>query len=326
MSLVERDVTSLPKAHLHLHLTGSMRPATMRELAQRYGIAIDESPPRARDWQSFQRRYDAARSCLRTVEDLHRVILEAAQDDVADGSVRLELQASPTGIGHQLGLATDGSSGGGSRAGHEAAIEALLEGCERAAASTGLRIGLIVAANWTRPPEEAEHIAAAAARYAGRGVVGFGISDDERGTDPARWRRAAKTARDKGLAVVPHSGFYTGPDHIRACLTELGASRIGHGVTAVRDPRLMATLASTGTTIELCPTSYPPFGVVDGLKAVPLKEFRDHGVPVALAADDPLLFGAGLADQYRIARDVLGLADSELAELAHTSITASATN
>jgi adenosine deaminase len=304
------DLTSLPKSHLHLHLTGSMRPATLRELAGRYGVTIEDAQGHAQDWQSFQRRYDAARSCIRTVEDVHRVILEAAQDDVTDGSVWLEIQASPTGIGRQLGL------------GYEGAIQVLLDGCELARAGTGLGIGLIVAANWTRPPEEAERIAAAAVRYAGRGVVGFGISDDERGSDPGRWRKAAATARDSGLKVLPHSGFYTGPDHIRACVTELGADRIGHGVSAVRDEDLMAMLASSGTAVELCPTSYPPFGVVDRLKDLPLKEFLDRGVPVALAADDPLLFGAGLVEQYRIARDVLGLSDAELAGLARDSVTA----
>jgi adenosine deaminase len=310
---MDRDLVRLPKAHLHLHLTGSMRPATLRELALRHGVAgADWSGPLGTDWSSFQRRYDAARSTIRTADDLHRVILEAAQDDLADGSVWLELQASPAGIGRQFGL------------GYEGAIELLLQGCQRAREHTGLGIGLIVAANWTRPPEEAKRIAAAAARYAGHGVVGFGISDDERGTDPARWRGAFSIAADAGLLATPHSGFYAGPHHIRACLSELRADRIGHGVTAVRDAGLLETLAETGTTIELCPTSYPPLGVVDGLDAVPLRRFREYGVPVALGADDPLVFGSGLADQYRIARDVLGFADAQLADLARSSIRGSA--
>jgi adenosine deaminase len=301
---VERDLSRLPKAHLHLHLTGSMRPSTLRELADRYGVTVPEMG--GQDWRTFQERYDAARSTIRTVEDLHRVILEAAQDDVRDGSVWLELQASPAGIADQLGR------------GQEETIELLLEGCRAAQSQTGLGIGLIVAASWTRPPDEAERIATAAARYADDGVVGFGVSNDERGTDPADYQRAFAIAKQAGITVTPHSGFYTGPDHIRACMNR-GADRIGHGVTAAGDPRLMAELVQNRITLEVCPTSYPPFGVDADLRTL-----REHGIEVALGADDPLLFGSGLADQYRIARETLGLDDVALAELARASIRACA--
>jgi adenosine deaminase len=304
---VERDLTKLPKAHLHLHLTGSMRPATLMELAP--DLAMDQDG--SGEWHDFQRRYDAARSAIRTIADVHRVIAEAAEDDVRDGSIWLELQASPTGVAHQLGLRI------------EAAIEVLLDGCHQAALRTGLGIGLIVAANWTRPPAVAEAIAKAAAGYASDGVVGFGISNDERGTDPADFARALAQARDAGLRTSPHSGFYTGPDHIRGCVRH-GADRIGHGVTAATDPRLMAELADRSVALEVCPTSYPPLRVAHDLAAVPLRTLVANGVPVALGADDPLLFGSGLADQYRIAREILGFSDEELADLARASITACA--
>jgi adenosine deaminase len=103
----------------------------------------------------------------------------------------------------------------------------------------------------------------------------------------------------------------------------LGAQRIGHGLSAAADPATMALLAARSVTLEICPTSYPPFGAFE-LDTLPVRAFLDAGVPVALASDDPLLFGAHVTDQYAIARDTLGLSDDELATIARHSISASA--
>jgi adenosine deaminase len=129
-------------------------------------------------------------------------------------------------------------------------------------------------------------------------------------------------ARDAGLRAVPHAGFYAGAWHVRACVERLGATRVGHGLTAAGDAATLDLLAARGVAVEFCPTSYPPLGVAE-LGALPIRAFLDAGVPVALANDDPLLFGADVTEQYRIVRD-LGLSDAELAGLARQSIGASA--
>jgi adenosine deaminase len=311
-----RDLRALPKANLHLHLTGSMRPATLAALAARYGLPV---PPAldtgvVHGWEAFQGRYDAARAAVRTAADISRVVAEAAADNTADGAGWLEIQVDPTSYAERLG-------------GLEPVVEAVL-------ASAPPGTGVILAASWAQPPEVAMRVAALAARYAPHGVVGFGLSNDERLGRVADFAGAFRVAAEAGLAGVPHAGFYEAAWHVRQCVDLLGARRIGHGVTAYADQETLALLADRGIALEVCPTVYPPLGVVAELAALPLRALLAAGVPVALGTDDPLLFGAarepnqdhggaGLTDQYEIARR-LGCTDAELAALARHSIESSA--
>lgn len=284
-----------------------MRPATLTELAGRYGVAVPPPlPGAAGTWAAFQSRYDASRAVLRTPADIARVIAEAALDDAADGCRWLELQVDPTAYAPVFG-------------GLEPALEAVLAG----AAAAPVPVRVLVASSWQRSPAHASRLAGLAVRYASSGVVGFGLSNDERGAAVADFAPACRTARDAGLLVAPHSGFYTPAAHVRSCVELLGATRIGHGTSSATDPRLVELLAARRVALEICPTSYPPFGVHE-LSTIPLKTFLSAGVPIALATDDPLLFGVGLAGQYAICRDALGLSDAELASLASASIQASA--
>jgi adenosine deaminase len=299
-----RDLRSLPKANLHLHLTGSMRPATLAELARRHGVAVPPplSPGTRHEWPAFQTRYDAARAAIRTADDLGRVVREAVQDSAADGCGWLELQFDPGSY------ASVGAP--------DAVLEAVL------AATAGTPTGVVVASSWARSGGDAERLARLAAAHTVDGVVGFGLSNDERLGRVEDFAGAFHLAAEAGLRGVPHSGFYEEAWHVRACVERLGAARIGHGITAAADAGTLHLLAGRGVAVELCPTSYPPFGVAE-LSALPVRVFAEAGVRVALASDDPLLFGADVTDQYRIVRD-LGLSDGELAELARQSIDASA--
>jgi adenosine deaminase len=299
-----RDLAALPKANLHLHLTGSMRPGTLAELTGRYGVPV---PPVldltvVHGWQAFQSRYDAARAAIRTAADITRVVAEAAADNAAEGGGWLEIQVDPTSYEQRLGAL-------------EPVVEAALAGAQ------GQPVGVILAASWGRP-DLALRVAALAARYAGRGVVGFGLSNDERLGRVADFVPAIRIAAGAGLISVPHGGFYEAAWHVRDCVNLLGAARIGHGVTAYADPDTLALLAGQGVALEVCPTSYPPLGVAD-LTTLPIPALLAAGVPVALGTDDPLLFGAGLTEQYAIARR-LGCTDEQLAAMAHHSIEGSA--
>ncbi|GHG76309.1 adenosine deaminase [Streptomyces griseocarneus] len=316
-----RDVRLLPKAHLHLHFTGSMRPSTLLELADKYGVHLPEAlnggePPKLRatderGWFRFQRLYDIARSCLRSEDDIRRLVREAAEEDVRDGSRWLEIQVDPTSYAPRLG-------------GLIPALEIILDAVETASRETGLGMRVLVAANRMKHPLDARTLARLAVRYADRGVVGFGLSNDERRGLARDFDRAFEIAREGGLLAAPHGGELTGPSSVRDCLDDLHAARVGHGVRAAEDPRLLRKLAERGVTCEVCPSSNVALGVYDKPGDVPLRTLFEAGVPIALGADDPLLFGSRLAAQYEFAREHHGFTDTELAELARQSVRGSA--
>lgn len=317
--MTERDLRALPKANLHLHLTGAMRPTTLRDLAERYGIALPDAPAGPASWHRFQTGYDAAREAIRTTDDVHRVIREAAEDNAADGAVWLEIQVDPTSYAARLGAA-----GAEAREGMAAVVSAAVTGARLASDAVGIGVDIVIASSWARSRQHAELLAGVAADFAGRGVVGFGLSNDERRGEVRDFRSAFRLAADAGLMAVPHAGSFLGAWHVRECVELLGATRIGHGFTAATDNALVTKLATERITLEICPSAYPAVGLLDAVTALPLPRLLAAGVPVALGTDDPLFFGAGLSDQYAMVREAFDLTDLELAELARGSIRGSA--
>ncbi|GAA6524252.1 adenosine deaminase [Intrasporangium sp. DVR] len=323
MTRAARTVEVLPKAHLHLHFTGSMRVDTVRDLALKHGLRLPDAllrdwPPRLakatdeRGWFRFQRLYDAARACVRGEEDMRRIVREAAQDDAAEGSRWLEIQVDPTSYAPFVGGITP-------------ALEIVLDEARSVSTDDGIGVAVIVAASRMRHPLEARTLARLAARHAGSGsgeVVGFGLSNDERRGVVADFAPAFAIARKAGLALVPHGGELLGAQSVMETLQHLDPDRIGHGVRSVEDPQVLAAVAEAGVTLEVCPGSNVALGVYSDPEDVPLVRILDAGVRVALGADDPLLFGSRLAQQYTAARE-LGCSDRDLASLARGSVLAS---
>jgi adenosine deaminase len=319
-----RPVTALPKAHLHLHFTGSMRVETVREMAVRHGLRLpatlrDEWPPRfsatdERGWFRFQRLYDIARACVRGEEDMRRIVREAALDDGSEGSHWLEIQVDPTSYAPFVGGITP-------------ALEIVLDEARSASRLPGAaRVGVVVAASRMRHPLEARTLARLAARYAGEGegtVVGFGLSNDERRGSTEEFGAAFRIARRAGLALVPHAGELLGAEAVAATLDAIEPDRLGHGVRSVEDPAVLERVVEGQVALEVCPGSNVSLGVYGAAADVPLRRLVDAGARVALGADDPLIFGTRLADQYATARQVHGFSDGELAALARSSFAAS---
>ena len=300
-----------------------MRIGTLAELAVARGVRLPDAltehwPPHLhatdeRGWFRFQRLYDMARSCVRGEEAMRRVVAEAAADDAAEGSRWLELQVEPSSYAPHVGGLTP-------------ALEIVLDAAREASIDSGIGVGIVVAASRIRHPLDARTLARLAARYAGDGpgtVVGFGLSNDERRGATADFAPAFDIARRAGLALVPHGGELLGPASVQETLGVLRPDRLGHGVRSVEDPRVLDEVAEAGIALEVCPGSNLAMGVYPTPREVPLLALVGHGIPVALGADDPLLFGSRLVAQYALARDALGCTDTQLADLARDSLRAS---
>ncbi|WP_299519323.1 adenosine deaminase [uncultured Serinicoccus sp.] len=315
-----RSLLALPKAHLHLHFTGSMRVDTVRDLADKHGLRLPHAltsqwPPRLsghdeRGWFRFQRLYDAARAVVRDEADMRRIVREAAEDDAAEGSRWLEIQVDPTSYAPFVGGLTP-------------ALEIVLDEARSVSAPGRTQVAVVVAASRMRHPLDARALARLAARHAGDSagtVVGFGLSNDERRGWTGDFEPAFRIAAKAGLASVPHAGELLGADHVAVALDHLLPDRLGHGIRAIEDESVLARVVDEQVTLEVCPGSNVALGVYDHLGAVPLPRLLEVGARVALGADDPLLFGSRLADQYVSARLDHGLDDDALALLARGSI------
>jgi adenosine deaminase len=315
-----RPVGLLPKAHLHLHFTGSMRPTTLVALANKHHIRLPDALTRSwpptlnasddRGWFRFQRLYDMARACVRDEADMRRIVREAAVDDAAEGSRWLEIQVDPTSYAPFVGGITP-------------ALEIVLDEARTVSEGSGIGVAVVVAANRIRHSLDARILARLAARYAGNGsghVVGFGLSNDERRGTTMEFAPAFDIARRAGLACVPHGGELLGAAAVWETLAALGPDRLGHGIRSAEDPRVLDEVVHRGVTLEVCPGSNVALGVYGAAGDVPLRQLIEAGAQIALGADDPLLFGSRLNAQYDTARTTHGLSDVELAELARGSV------
>jgi adenosine deaminase len=283
-----------------------MRAATLRELAAEAGLQAPD--PRAfTTFAEFQGVFQAAFAATQTrPENLLRLVREVVADAAADGVVWVQPHFDPH-IYHQFGAP-------------ERVMELVLAEGVAAGARHGVGFGVTIAAMRHRGPESAEDLARFAAAYAGQGVYALGLTGDEDAFPPGPFARAFAIAREAGLAAAPHAGELAGPDSVRAAVDDLGATRIAHGVRAVEDLALLADLAEREVTLDVCLTSNKALGVFPELSRHPLPALLAAGVGCSLGADDPLMFGVGLLDEYQTARSELGLSDHQLAALARTSI------
>jgi len=304
--MIDRDLRVLPKAELHTHLQGAMRLATFTDLAADAGRIVAD--PRAfTTFAEFQGSFQA--SFELTVSDpknLSRLVREVVADAAADGVVWVQPHFDPHPY-EKLGPP-------------EHVMEMVLDEGRAAASDLGVGFGVTFSAGRHLDPSAVVDLAHFAARYVGQGVHSFGLAGNEAAYPPEPFSEAFAVARDAGLTSAPHAGELCGPDGVRAAVDVLGATRIAHGIRAVEDPTLLAHLVDRGVSLDVCLTSNHRLGVVPSLSRHPLPVLLAAGVRCSLGADDPLLFGVGLLDEYQVEGTELGLTDHELAALARTSI------
>lgn len=301
-----RDPRALPKGHLHLHLEAAMRPDTLADLAARMDVRIPPVTGFA-GFAAFAGMYDGLLAVLAEPAHLRRLIDEAVEDAAADGVVYVEFGVSPQFYVDAFG-------------GLEAALDAHLDAAAESGARHGVEVGLMVTVDRTDDLDAAIALAQVAASRAGRGVVSLGLANEERGHPARDFAEPFRIARAAGLQSAPHAGELVGPESVWEAIDDLGAARVLHGVRAVEDPRLVAVLAERGICLDVCPTSNLLLDVVDDLAAHPLPALLAAGVRCSINADDPILFGPGIGEEYLVARDRIGLSDQQLADCAWSSI------
>jgi aminodeoxyfutalosine deaminase len=162
--------------------------------------------------------------------------------------------------------------------------------------------------------EHVMEIARLTTRYIDDGVVSFGVGGDEVRGPAVEFRDAYRYAKDAGLRLTAHAGETGGPESVRDAL-DIGAERIGHGIRAVEDPDLLRRLGEERIPLEVCITSNVRTGVVSSLEAHPIRRLVDAGVIVTLNTDDPGMFGADLATEFRIAEEIFGLTPDQLSTI-----------
>ncbi|HEU5337577.1 MAG TPA: adenosine deaminase [Terriglobales bacterium] len=307
-------VVSLPKAELHLHLEGSVDPATLVELRQRHGMPGAELREAERlyeyqDFNGFLMAFKGVTEHLQTPEDWELVVYRLMQRLRSENVLHAEVYVS-VGVCHWQGKDFD------------AIFEGLERGRARGEREFGVSVLWLFDATRHFGPERAQRVAETAARYRDRNVVGFGIGGDERRAGPELFRETFAYAREQGLHVVAHAGETTGPESIWGAMN-LKAERIGHGLSAWYDRELMAELVQRQIPVEICVTSNLRTSCCRTIQEHPLKMYFDTGVMVTLNSDDPGIFGTSLAREYQLAQDAFGFTNEQLREIARNSFEAS---
>jgi adenosine deaminase len=305
-------IRRLPKAELHLHLDGSLRPATALELARERRLdegmtlagirARMTSPMPCRSQDELLNAFDLPTAILQDAESLERVTRELVEDVASDGTRYAEIRWGPT-LHLERGLSLrDG-------------IAAVARGARRGADATGVTVRLIAVAIRTHAPALNVAMTRTAADFLGEGLTGFDCAGREHlHPDPLEFADSFAVARAAGLGITCHAGEWGGPAQVRRALA-LEPTRIAHGAPAGEDPALQDELIARGVTLDLCPTSNWQAGTVADYADHPVVRLHRRGVPVTFNTDDRTVSDLTLPREAARAMLLLGLTPPELAAL-----------
>src|SRR5271166_3726858 len=313
-------IRRLPKAELHLHLEGTILPATLVELSARHDVrpltlAEAEALYKFNDFSSFMEAFKAVTGRLITPEDYELAAWRMMERLAEQGVVHAEVYIS-VGVIYRW------------RDHDAAAFEPIFAGLERARErgerELGLSIFWIFDAVRHFPVEEAERVFSKAAELkpAHPSIIGIGLGGDERRTGSEAFHALYKEAARAGLRLTNHAGETTGPEAIWEALG-VGSERLGHALSAIRDPELLAELERRQIPLELNPSSNVRTGVCPSFAEHPLRQYFERGLMVTLNSDDPAFFGSTLENEYRLAHAIHGFDREGLKALARNSFRAS---
>jgi adenosine deaminase/aminodeoxyfutalosine deaminase len=306
-------IRALPKAELHLHLEGSVTPETLVELRRRHGKAstLDEAEAlyQYKDFLGFLMAFKTLTDDLETPEDYELIAYRLMEQLKNENVLHAEVYIS---AGICLWRKLDFAR----------VFAGLERGRERGERDFGVSLLWIFDAVRQFGPAAAQEVFELAAQYRHRNVVGVGIGGDEQKAPPEQFRDAYAYAAGQGLRLTAHAGESAGPESIWGALN-LGAERIGHGLTAGHDRELIEELATHQIPVEICLTSNLRTGCCINASDHPVRRYFDQGLMVTLNSDDPAMFCTSLNREYEVAQAQFGFSDEHLRELARNSFEAS---
>jgi adenosine deaminase len=309
-------IAGMPKAELHMHLEGSLEPATLMELAARNRVQLPYADAaelqrayRFDDLKSFLDLYYLGLTVLLTSDDFYRMtyayLARASRDNVRHAEVFLAPQAHL-----RRGLAMP------------LFIDPVLTAFADARAAFGITGGLIPVIQ--RQFDEADALAMIAGLAPWRDrILGIGLGGPELGNPPGKFRQAFARARgDYGWHATAHAGEEGGPDYVREAVEILAAERIDHGVRCAEDPELMRLLAERGLPLTVCPLSNVMLRVFPDMRSHNVRALYDAGLHITINSDDPPYFGGFVNENYAAIQAAHGFGDAELRRLARNGVTA----
>ena len=309
-----RDLRELPKVELHIHLEGAMRIETVRELVDRNGVptpsGLGSDGWRFEDPGDFIDQYIALCGLFTELDDFRRLGEEVSADLAANGVRYAEAVFTPSA--HAAAFDDDWTS----------PLEAMLDGLAAGARDHGTVVRVTPDVVRDLGIDAAERTLEVARKFMDDGVVGLNCAGSEL-AEIVSFGPVFRAAKDAGLRSVPHAGEWAGPENVWQTLEHFLPDRIGHGVRAIDDPRLVERLAADGIPLEVSPISNVATGAYASLEEHPFLRLRDAGVVVTLNSDDPPMFGAWITDVFEAARRVWQLSDEELADLSRAAVRAS---
>jgi aminodeoxyfutalosine deaminase len=289
-----------PKIELHVHLEGTVRPATLLQIAHRNDYALPADTVeglaelyRFRDFRHFVEVWILTTNALQTSEDFRQIVVDYAAEAAAQGAVYLE------GIFSPAERVRRGCS-------WKSVFEGVCDGAQEAAETLGVQVRLTPDITRGFTQDEARATVEWAARYRDRGVVAVGLGGLEADYPPEPYAEVFARARALGLGSVPHAGEVAGAASVRGALEALGADRLRHGIRAEEDPGLVRELAGRGIVLDVCPLSNLRTGAVRSLAEHPLPRLAAAGVLCSISTDDPAMFDTDLGRDYEAATS-LGL-------------------
>jgi adenosine deaminase len=313
MEVTRELLHRLPKAELHVHLDGSLRPETMLELAAEYGKKMPAHDPGhladymhvqdARNLVEYLERFEITLSVMQTADALERIAYELAEDLARENVRYAEIRYSPI-LNSMGGLPLTET------------VEAPLRGLRRAEADFGIRTAIIICGIRNMEPATSRDLADLTVAYKDRGVVAFDLAGAEYNYPAKKHKDAFYTVINKNMAATIHAGEAYGAESIHQALHYCRANRIGHGTRLFEDPDLMRFVNDFRIPIEICLTSNVQTRAVADFASHPVRQYYDAGIIVSLNTDNRLMSATTVTEEYWRAHQHLGFTWDELVDIA----------